>query len=121
MFSLTRILVASVLALTVAAAPNVDWNEPTQTVTVTATTPTETSSSDCNTGGGAQCCQNVGNPNSSGMSGILNLLGIVTQGLDDLVGIACSPFVVGQDCTSAPVCCEENGIANMVSIGCIAL
>lgn len=46
------------------------------------------------------------------MSGILNLLGIVTQGLDDLVGIACSPFVVGQDCTSAPVCCEENGIVS---------
>ncbi|EPT04787.1 hypothetical protein FOMPIDRAFT_82769 [Fomitopsis schrenkii] len=120
MFSLTRILIVSALALTVAAAPNAQWGEPTKTVTVTAT-PTATSSSDCNTGGGAQCCQNVGDSSSPGMSGILGLLGIVLEGIDELVGVNCSPVVVGQDCSNTPVCCEESGVGDLISIGCIVL
>lgn len=62
MFSLklTHVLVASSLALVVAAVPGGWGGEPTKTVTVTAT-PTATSISECNTDGGAQCCQDVGN------------------------------------------------------------
>ncbi|KAI0729195.1 fungal hydrophobin [Fomitopsis betulina] len=120
MFSLTRILVASALALTIAAVPNGQWGEPTTTVTVTAT-PTATSSSDCNTGGGAQCCQNVGNPSSSPIASILSILGIVVQGVEDIIGVDCSPLVLGQYCSNTPVCCEQNGIGNIISIGCIVL
>ena len=52
------------------------------------------------------------------MSGLLGLLGIVVEGLDGLVGLDCSPLVVGQDCSNTPVCCEENGDVSLSSIDC---
>ena len=76
------------------------------------------------------------------MSPLLALLGVVVEGLDGLVGLDCSPIVVGQDCSNTPVCCENSGDVsasnvgstlpaltigmllsqgNLISIGCIAL
>ncbi|KAH9923487.1 uncharacterized protein B0H18DRAFT_1212203 [Fomitopsis serialis] len=58
---------------------------------------------------------------SSGISPILGLLGVVVQGLDGLVGIRCNPVVVGEDCNNTPMCCEENGIGNLISVGGIVI
>ncbi|KZT70590.1 fungal hydrophobin [Daedalea quercina L-15889] len=122
MFSLklTHVLIASSLALVVAAVPGGWGGEPTKTVTVTAT-PTATSISECNTDGGAQCCQDVGNAGSSGISSVLAELGIVVQDVDGLVGINCDPITVGKSCSNTPVCCEDNAIDNLVSVGCVVL
>ncbi|KAH9913230.1 uncharacterized protein B0H18DRAFT_1126472 [Fomitopsis serialis] len=116
MFSITRILIAASLALAVAAVPGGLGSEPTQTVTVTAT-PTATSVSSCNTGCGAQRCEQVGDRVSS----ILGALGVMVQGLDGLVGISCNPVVVAEVCSKTPVCCEENGIGSLISVSCIVV
>ncbi|KAH9913622.1 uncharacterized protein B0H18DRAFT_955811 [Fomitopsis serialis] len=113
MFSFTRLLAAASLATAAFA-----WEEPTTTVTVTAT-PTATSVSQCNVAGGAQCCQTTTTAGSVAGAAALALIGVVVEDLEDLIGIGCSPLTVGQSCSYAPVCCEENGFGDLISIGCV--
>ncbi|KAH9829913.1 fungal hydrophobin [Rhodofomes roseus] len=112
MFSFTRLLIAVALATAALAG------EPTTTVTVTAT-PTATSVSQCNVSGSAQCCQTTTTAGSTVGAAELALLDIVVTDLTSIIGIGCSPLTVGQSCSSTPVCCDENGIGNLVSIGCV--
>ena len=87
---------ASVLALPLLAVAT-PWGTPTTTpgstttVTVTATATATEPVSQCNTGS-LQCCNSVQSASSSGVPGLLGLLGIVLQDLNVLVGLTCSPL-----------------------------
>ncbi|KAJ8455409.1 hypothetical protein ONZ51_g12473 [Trametes cubensis] len=76
----------------------------------------------CNTGP-IQCCQSVESANSAAGSAILGLLGIVLQDLTAQIGLGCSPIsLVGagqSSCSASPVCCENNNVGGLISIGCL--
>ncbi|KAI0750090.1 fungal hydrophobin-domain-containing protein, partial [Daedaleopsis nitida] len=78
--------------------------------------------SSCTTGP-VQCCNQVKEPTDSSLTGILGLLGIVVGDLTGLVGVGCSPItgvgVGGGTCSSHTVCCENNSVGGLISIGCI--
>ncbi|KAF8871121.1 fungal hydrophobin-domain-containing protein [Infundibulicybe gibba] len=118
---LSRISFVTLSALAVLATAT---NHPvTTTVTVTAPAPTGTSipASQCNVSG-LQCCNSVGAANSSAVSGILALLGVVVQDVTALVGVTCSPItaagIAGNQCSAQPVCCSNNDFHGVVAIGC---
>ncbi|KIK58534.1 hypothetical protein GYMLUDRAFT_202384 [Collybiopsis luxurians FD-317 M1] len=98
----------------------------TTTVTVTAppTTTTITGSGGCSTGP-IQCCDSTETAGSSAGSLILGLLGIVVQDLNVLLGINCSPITVvgvgSNGCSAQTVCCEDNAVGGLISIGCIPI
>ncbi|TFK75523.1 fungal hydrophobin [Pluteus cervinus] len=77
-------------------------------------------SGQCNTGS-VQCCNEVQRADSSGMSGLLGLLGVVISG-GSLVGTNCSPISAiglgGNSCNSQPVCCSNNNFNGLVALGC---
>ncbi|OJT07160.1 Fruiting body protein SC3 [Trametes pubescens] len=116
------------LVLLAAATPNGKrWNTtptPTQTKTVTVTAPasTPTDSSSCDTGP-IQCCASTPSAGSAEGAAILGLLGLVVQGVDVLLGLGCSPISVigvgGGECDSNVVCCEDNAVGGLISIGCL--
>ncbi|PIL27540.1 hypothetical protein GSI_10691 [Ganoderma sinense ZZ0214-1] len=113
-------------ALTVLAAAMPGGQPPstttrTITVTQTATSPEPTSS--CTTGP-IQCCESIQSPTDHDASVILGLLDIVIEGLDVLVGLTCSPIsVIGvggsNSCTANVVCCQNNNVGGLISIGCV--
>ncbi|KAJ3536093.1 hypothetical protein NM688_g6881 [Phlebia brevispora] len=112
------------LSLLAAAMPN---NPPpvTTTITVTAPAPTVTTVSQCNTGS-IQCCQQVESASSAAGSLLLGLLGIVLTDLDVLLGLDCSPISIigvgsGSACSANPVCCENNSLGGLISIGCVPI
>ncbi|KAJ8487052.1 hypothetical protein ONZ51_g4461 [Trametes cubensis] len=114
------------LAVLAAATPNQKrWDTPTPTVTVTVTapasTPTEPASS-CSTGP-IQCCNSVESASDPVGSLLLGLLGIVVQGVDVLLGLDCSPISVigvgGGNCNTNVVCCQNNNVGGLISIGCV--
>ncbi|KAJ3785587.1 hydrophobin 2 [Lentinula aff. detonsa] len=75
----------------------------------------------CSTGP-VQCCQTVEPASSSGVAGILGLLGIVLQDLTVDVGLTCSPITVigtSSSCSAQAVCCEDNSHGGLISIGCL--
>ncbi|RPD65507.1 fungal hydrophobin [Lentinus tigrinus ALCF2SS1-7] len=77
----------------------------------------------CSTGA-IQCCQQVQTANSAGVGIILGLLGIILQDLNVLVGLDCSPITVigvgtGNTCNAQTVCCENNNVGGLISIGCV--
>ncbi|TFK79367.1 fungal hydrophobin, partial [Polyporus arcularius HHB13444] len=77
----------------------------------------------CSTGP-LQCCQQTQTANSLGVGIILGLLGIVLQDLTALVGLDCSPITVigvgtGNTCDANVVCCENNNVGGLLSIGCV--
>ncbi|KAI0717365.1 fungal hydrophobin [Cerioporus squamosus] len=77
----------------------------------------------CSTGP-IQCCQQTQSANSLGVGIILGLLGIVLQDLSVLVGLNCSPITVigvgtGNTCDAQAVCCENNNVGGLLSIGCV--
>ncbi|THH14751.1 hypothetical protein EW146_g5632 [Bondarzewia mesenterica] len=111
---------------TLAAASPAPWGVPTTTPPVTTTTapPTTTTipASQCNTGP-IQCCNTVESASSSGVAGILGLLGIVLQDLNVIIGLNCSPITAiglggGANCVQQPVCCENNNFNGLINIGC---
>ncbi|RDX54522.1 fungal hydrophobin [Lentinus brumalis] len=77
----------------------------------------------CSTGA-IQCCQQTQSANSLGVGIILGLLGIILQDLNVLVGLDCSPITVigvgtGNTCNAQTVCCDNNNVGGLISIGCV--
>ncbi|KAI0646336.1 fungal hydrophobin-domain-containing protein [Trametes meyenii] len=120
------------LAVLAVATPNAKrWNEPppakTTTITVTAppSAPTGGSGSSCSTGP-IQCCNSVQSSDSAGVGAILGLLGVVLEGVTGLVGLGCSPISVvgvgsGNACSAQTVCCQNNAVGGLLSVGCLPI
>ncbi|TFK87822.1 fungal hydrophobin, partial [Polyporus arcularius HHB13444] len=76
----------------------------------------------CSTGP-IQCCDSVQSASDPVTSLLLGLLGIVVQGVDVLVGVTCSPISVigvgGGECNANVVCCQNNNVGGLISIGCL--
>ncbi|KAK7444490.1 hypothetical protein VKT23_015171 [Stygiomarasmius scandens] len=89
--------------------------------TLAAATPLETRQGQCNTGP-IQCCNSVQEANSSGLAGLLGLLGVVLGPITGQVGVTCSPISVigvgGNSCSAQPVCCENNSFNGIIALGC---
>ncbi|KAL9713316.1 Hydrophobin-3 [Leucoagaricus gongylophorus] len=78
------------------------------------------SDSQCDTGP-IQCCNQVQSSDSSVVSLLAGLLGIVLGPIEGLVGLSCSPLsVVGgsNSCTAQPVCCTGNNFSGLLVLGC---
>nr|QTF98737.1 hydrophobin HGFII [Grifola frondosa] len=80
---------------------------------------------DCNTGP-IQCCQSTETAGSAAGSALLGLLGVVVQSVDVVLGLNCSPISVigvgsGSACDASPVCCENNSVGGIISIGCVPI
>ncbi|KAI0764930.1 fungal hydrophobin-domain-containing protein [Fomes fomentarius] len=129
MFSRTSIYCALSLSILATAMPNNNGHTttpvttPTKTVTVTAPASTPTSGS-CSTGP-VQCCTSTESASSPSGTALLGLLGIVVQGVDVLLGLGCSPISVigvgGSTCSSNVVCCQNNAVGGLISIGCVPI
>ncbi|KAI0668048.1 hydrophobin [Trametes maxima] len=92
---------------------------------VASPTPGGVSASSCSTGS-LQCCNQVQSADSLGVSTLLGLLGVVLQDLNILVGVSCSPISVvgvgsGNACSSNAVCCDNNNVGGLLSVGCLPL
>ncbi|KAF7800301.1 hypothetical protein EIP86_011550 [Pleurotus ostreatoroseus] len=115
--------VVSTLALLAVATP---WGvTSTVTKTVTAPAPTVTAVSQCNTGS-ISCCNQVIDSQSKEGNALLGLLGIVLGDVTGLLGLGCSPLSVigvgsGNACSASPVCCENNSVGGLISIGCVPI
>ncbi|KAI0826594.1 fungal hydrophobin-domain-containing protein [Trametes gibbosa] len=114
------------LALLATATPAKRWGSPpptTTTVTVTAPAAAPTGST-CSTGP-IQCCNSVQSASDPVSSLLLGLLGIVVDGLDVLLGLDCSPISVigvgGGNCNANVVCCQNNNVGGLISIGCVPI
>ncbi|EJD01673.1 fungal hydrophobin [Fomitiporia mediterranea MF3/22] len=97
---------------------------PATTITVTATATETITGGQCNTGP-IQCCNSVQKADSSAVTGILGLLGVVIQDINALVGLTCDPIsVIGlgsAGCSATPVCCENNTFNGLIAIGCVPI
>ncbi|KAI0646332.1 fungal hydrophobin [Trametes meyenii] len=76
----------------------------------------------CSTGP-VQCCNSAVEANSASGNLLLGLLGIVLGDLTGLIGLNCSPLSVigvgsGNACSSNVVCCTNNNVGGLISIGC---
>ncbi|KAI0713755.1 hydrophobin, partial [Earliella scabrosa] len=81
--------------------------------------------SKCNTGP-VQCCNSVESAHSAAGSTLLALLGVVVQDVTANIGFGCSPISVigvgsGNACAAQPVCCENNNVGGLISIGCVPI
>ncbi|KIJ67320.1 hypothetical protein HYDPIDRAFT_25785 [Hydnomerulius pinastri MD-312] len=79
-------------------------------------------SSECNTGS-ISCCNSVQDANSSAVTLLAGLLGIVLGDLTGQVGLGCTPITVigvgsGATCTQEPVCCTGNSYNGLINLGC---
>ncbi|KAH9896896.1 fungal hydrophobin-domain-containing protein [Cubamyces lactineus] len=117
--------VASLTVLATATPNQKRWDTPTPTVTftVTATPPAVTPpASSCSTGP-IQCCNSVTQATDPVTNALLGLLEIAIDGIDALIGVQCSPIsVVGvgnNQCSSNAVCCQNNNVGGLLSIGCL--
>ncbi|KAI0764926.1 hydrophobin [Fomes fomentarius] len=77
----------------------------------------------CSTGA-VQCCQQTQDASSASSNIILGLLGIVLGPITGLIGLNCSPITVigvgtGNACSSNTVCCTNNNVGGLISIGCV--
>ncbi|KAI0823839.1 fungal hydrophobin [Trametes gibbosa] len=76
----------------------------------------------CNTGP-IQCCNSVESANSAAGAALLSALGVALQDVSAQIGLDCSPLsVVGVGaaaCGAHPVCCENNDVGGLVSVGCV--
>ncbi|KAI0635181.1 fungal hydrophobin-domain-containing protein [Trametes polyzona] len=124
------------LAVLAVATPAKRWDThtttpPAHTTTVTVTAPPTTitvpagGQPSCSTGP-IQCCNSLEKSSSDAGSFLLGLLGVVVEGLDALIGLQCSPLSVvgvgaGNSCSANTVCCENNNVGGLISIGCIPI
>lgn len=117
------------LVVLAAATPNPQnakrWDVSTTTATATATvtvTATPSATPSCSTGP-VQCCNSLEKASSPAGSLLLGLLGVVVQGVDVLLGLDCSPISVvavgGGQCKNNVVCCQNNAVGGLISVGCI--
>ncbi|PIL33107.1 hypothetical protein GSI_04556 [Ganoderma sinense ZZ0214-1] len=79
----------------------------------------------CNTGS-MQCCNHVEDSKSASGSALLTALGINLQDVTGQIGLQCSPLSVvgvgaGNSCTASPVCCQNNNVGGLVSLGCVPI
>ncbi|KAI0091264.1 fungal hydrophobin-domain-containing protein [Irpex rosettiformis] len=77
----------------------------------------------CNTGT-IECCQQTISSTSNEANILADLLGIVLGPIEALLGLGCSPVSVvgvgsGQACSATPVCCSNNALGGLISIGCV--
>ncbi|KAJ3491684.1 hypothetical protein NLI96_g531 [Meripilus lineatus] len=89
---------------------------------VATPTPGAATDGSCSTGP-IQCCQQTQTANGGGIiTALLNLLNIIVDA-NALVGLDCSPITVigvGQSqCNASPVCCDNNNVGGLLSIGCV--
>ncbi|RPD55308.1 fungal hydrophobin [Lentinus tigrinus ALCF2SS1-7] len=76
----------------------------------------------CSTGP-VQCCNSVESSDSAAGSALLSVLGIDLKGVTAQLGLGCSPISAvglgsGNACASQAVCCQNNNVGGLVSIGC---
>ncbi|KAI0713741.1 fungal hydrophobin-domain-containing protein [Earliella scabrosa] len=76
----------------------------------------------CNTGP-VQCCNSLESANSAAGAAILSKLGVAVQDVTAKIGLGCSPISAigvgsGNACASQPVCCQNNNVGGLISIGC---
>ncbi|KAI0804650.1 fungal hydrophobin-domain-containing protein [Irpex lacteus] len=81
------------------------------------------SAGECNTGS-IQCCQQTISSTSQQANALADLLGIVLGPVEALLGLGCSPVSVvgvgsGSACDASPVCCSNNALGGLISIGCV--
>ncbi|TBU28460.1 fungal hydrophobin-domain-containing protein [Dichomitus squalens] len=79
----------------------------------------------CNTGS-IQCCNSVESTDNNAVSALLGLLGVTLEGITGSVGLQCSPLQVvglggGNACSQQPVCCQNNNVGGLISIGCVPI
>ncbi|KAF9256170.1 fungal hydrophobin [Marasmius fiardii PR-910] len=75
-----------------------------------------------------QCCQQVqtvAQANSSGLSALLSLLGIVLGDTTSLIGLNCSPITIigggNGGCNTNTVNCQGTAVGGLINIGCIPI
>ncbi|KAI0367425.1 hydrophobin [Pilatotrama ljubarskyi] len=90
-----------------------------------AATPVPQGGASCNTGA-ITCCQDVRPASDVGITTLLGLLGVVVEDVTASVGVQCNPINVvgvasGNTCSSTPVCCQNNNVGGLVSIGCVPI
>ncbi|KAI0671379.1 fungal hydrophobin [Trametes maxima] len=77
--------------------------------------------SNCSTGP-VQCCEKLTNAKDPIAKLLLELLGIIVKP-DVAIGLTCSPLSIiglgGEFCGAHTVCCENNSLGGLISIGCI--
>ncbi|KAH7907315.1 fungal hydrophobin-domain-containing protein [Hygrophoropsis aurantiaca] len=78
--------------------------------------------SQCNTGS-LSCCNSVQAADSSAVTTLLGLLGVVLGDLTGSVGLNCSPITAvgtgsGATCTQEPVCCTNDYYNGLINVGC---
>ncbi|KAI0802002.1 fungal hydrophobin-domain-containing protein [Irpex lacteus] len=105
------------------APPTTTHPATTKTITGTAPAATKTSAGNCNTGP-IQCCQSLQSATSPASEGLLGLLGVTVQGVGVMLGLGCSPISVigvgsGSACSAKTVCCQNNAVGGLISIGCV--
>ncbi|KAI0628270.1 fungal hydrophobin [Trametes polyzona] len=79
------------------------------------------------TTGPIQCCNQVASAGSSLVSSLLGVVGELVQDLNlGPIGVGCSPITgvgvgTGNACSAVTVCCENNAVGTLISIGCIPI
>ncbi|KAI0360661.1 fungal hydrophobin [Trametes cingulata] len=126
MFARATTTVCFVLSLVLLAVATPGGAPPPPTTTITVSPPAPTSTGDLCSTGSLQCCQSIGQANDPVIGLVLGLLNIVVDGVDALLGLQCSPLkIVGlgsdSNCAANVVCCENNNIGGLISIGCIPI
>ncbi|RPD58200.1 fungal hydrophobin [Lentinus tigrinus ALCF2SS1-7] len=77
----------------------------------------------CSTGA-VQCCQHLEDANSAAGAALLSAVGIAVQGVTGQLGTQCSPISAvgvggGSACSANAVCCQNNNVGGLLSVGCI--
>ncbi|KAF9234101.1 fungal hydrophobin [Melanogaster broomeanus] len=72
------------------------------------------------TNGSISCCNNTYNSADPMLAVITGLLGVVFLDVPGLVGLECTPLVLGTgaSCTKPPVCCTGNTFKGLINVGC---
>ncbi|KAI0653913.1 fungal hydrophobin-domain-containing protein [Cubamyces menziesii] len=91
-----------------------------------AATPVELEARQSCSTGAIQCCNSVVDSNSASANILLGLLGIVLGDITGLIGLDCSPINVvgigsGNACSANAVCCTNNNVGGLLSIGCLPI
>ncbi|KAI0766806.1 fungal hydrophobin [Irpex lacteus] len=77
----------------------------------------------CDTGT-LECCGMTISSTSDPANILAELLGIVLGPIEALLGLGCTPISVvgvgsGSECSATPVCCNNNAVGGLISIGCV--